>query len=179
MVERAGEIKDSAVGAYETAKEFAKDPGKIKQVAQNEATKAKDEFTKFKSNPRAYGDKVADSIIATAKEYKDEFVNNPGKATGKLAVDVALTVTGVKLAKWAMRSVEGLGALTKIAKVIDKVEDAGVNAARGANKPKVKEALEFGKKMHKEFDYGPDVIKKQRLPSGKRMDGYNPDIKTI
>ncbi|BFH16808.1 hypothetical protein WJ0W_005037 [Paenibacillus melissococcoides] len=39
--------------------------------------------------------------------------------------------------------------------------------------------MEYGKKLHKEYDYGPGVQKEKRLPSGKRMDGYDSKNKTI
>jgi len=50
---------------------------------------------------------------------------------------------------------------------------------KGTKNPVVKEAVEYGKKMHKEFDYGAGVKKEVTLPSGKRMDGYDKTNKII
>jgi hypothetical protein len=52
-------------------------------------------------------------------------------------------------------------------------------SGKGTQNQKVKEAVEKGKQMHKKYDYGPGVKKEKTLPSGKRMDGYNKETKTV
>ena len=52
-------------------------------------------------------------------------------------------------------------------------------AGKGMNNSVVKEKAAKGRQMHKDYDYGPDVKKEKGLPSGKRMDGYNPNSKAI
>ncbi|TKB80275.1 MAG: hypothetical protein E8D42_02675 [Nitrospira sp.] len=60
--------------------------------------------------------------------------------------------------------------------------DAGKQAAktlRGANNPKVKKALQRGQAAHQNQQYPPGYKKEVELPSGKRMNAYNPDTKHI
>ena len=52
-------------------------------------------------------------------------------------------------------------------------------AARGAQNPKVKAALERGRNAHTERTYPPGFEKEVSLPSGKRMDAYNEKTKEI
>jgi len=61
----------------------------------------------------------------------------------------------------------------KAAKAIDKADDVA-DTLRGARNPTVKEALNRGRQAHIDEYYGPGVGTEVRLPSGKRMDGYNP-----
>ncbi len=59
---------------------------------------------------------------------------------------------------------------------------AGKQAAKspqGANNPKVKSALQKGQAAHQNQQYPPGYQKEVELPSGKRMDAYNPDTKHI
>jgi hypothetical protein len=91
-----------------------------------------------------------------------------------------------------IKAVEEVGKLAKATKEIKNVEqDTGAiehaHAAtkstqatlRGASNPVVREALNYGKQMHKDYDFGPNVEKEVRLPSGKRMDGYDRQNKIV
>ena len=71
---------------------------------------------------------------------------------------------------------------SEVAKVEKKASTASKgtsNVPKGTKNPAVKEAVEYGKKMHKEMDYGKGVKKEVTLPSGKRMDGYDKERKII
>jgi hypothetical protein len=50
---------------------------------------------------------------------------------------------------------------------------------RGAQNPKVAKALSKGRKAHAERTYPEGFDKEVRLPSGKRMDAYNPKTKEV
>jgi len=59
------------------------------------------------------------------------------------------------------------------------VHNAECGVGKGSANPKVKDAAARGRKMHRDYDYGDGVVKEKRLPSGKRMDGYDADSKLI
>ena len=50
---------------------------------------------------------------------------------------------------------------------------------RGANNPKTKEAAARGRKIHENYDYGPDVLKEQTIKGYGRADGINYKLKIV
>lgn len=65
-------------------------------------------------------------------------------------------------------SAKSLIGFSKVSKAIRVVK-----AAKGMKNPVVKKAAQKGRQKHKEYNYGPGVKKEVRLPSGRRMDGYD------
>ncbi|BDA78461.1 hypothetical protein LPTSP3_g13910 [Leptospira kobayashii] len=96
-------------------------------------------------------------------------------------VALALPVIPGGAGAW-LAAIKGGQVGVKAGKVIlknsDEVVEAGVKL-KGANNPKVKAALEKGKKAHAEMEYPPGFKKEVVLPSGKRMDAYNKASKEV
>lgn len=99
------------------------------------------------------------------EQFKD---NNAARATGAA---IGAAVVGIAAAASAnpVAGSAAVGATKAITKT----------AAKGAQNPKVREAAAKGQKAHKDYQPGNGFKKEVPLPSGRRMDGYNPATKTV
>jgi hypothetical protein len=86
---------------------------------------------------------------------------------------------GAKIVKNVVKLVDRVDDITDAARAIDKAGDVAKNVERGAQNPIVKNALIKGQLAHKVEDYGANVIKEFRLPSGKHIDAFDPVKKII
>lgn len=124
------------------------------------------------------GIKIAEGVQKSAEIAGTGIAVVTGVADGALLARGAYAVGKTVLEKRVVTTTE-----SAITRAVDSASTGGINKAvtplRGAQNPVVRDAAEYGRQIHKAYDYGLGFKKEYTLPSGKRVDAINFETKVI
>jgi hypothetical protein len=114
-------------------------------------------------------------------------LSSPGRQPGEVQVLILGDQGGIwNEMLWALVGGEMIGGAGRWlfgrwlgAAVDGTIERGASTAAKGARNPVVREAAEYGKQIHKTYDYGPGFEREFRLPSGRRADAVNLETEEV
>jgi hypothetical protein len=124
------------------------------------------------------GDWVVDVIFLVADIGK-AIAHPSASSVGWILLDVISFADPTGAGSTAAHALKAAHAMEVTVHAVKETSHAVNIVKKGSLNPVVKEAASFGRKMHKEYDYGKGVKKEVALPSKKRMDGYDRNNKII
>lgn len=118
---------------------------------------------------------ITEVVTETYNPIRDDILGGNQGAYDNIKLGVSIASAGIMEIAASMPKEEKKSSTATIEDDYDDTQTSESFSGKGTQNPKVKAAAQKGQIMHEEMDYGPGVLKEQKIAKGCRVDGIDFD----